>query len=82
MNKDFDVTMVSLDGVEICEVFSIYILHELGEKYGRKRMGIYRDDGLAVFENTSSPEAERIRKGFIKLFENKLRLNIASETKA
>ena len=44
--KDFDVTMGTLDGAEICEVLGLYILHKLGEKYGKERIGLYRDDGL------------------------------------
>ena len=72
--------MFGFDGAEICGVIGIYILHKLGEKYGKERIGLYKDDGLACFENTSSPEAERIRKAFIKLFKNEFSLNIVSET--
>ena len=62
-----------------CEV-GLYILHRLGEKYEKERIGLYRDDGLACFENTSGPEVERIRKAFIKLFKNEFSLNIVIET--
>ena len=79
-DKDFDVTMGSYDGAEICELVGLYILHKLGEKYGKERIGLYRDDGLACFENTSGPEAERIRTTFIKLFKNEFSLNIVSDT--
>ena len=79
-DKDFDVTLGSYDGAKICELVGLYILHKLGEKYGKERIGLYRDDGLACFENTSGPEAERIRKAFIKLFKNELSLNIVSDT--
>ena len=51
--------MDSYDGAEICELVGLYILHKLGVKYGKERIGLYRDDGLACFENTSGPEAER-----------------------
>ena len=61
-DRDFDVTMSSFDGAEICEVVGLYILHKLGEKHGKERISSYRDDGLVCFENTSVPEAERIRK--------------------
>ena len=43
--KDFDVTMDGFDGAEICEVVGLHILHKLGEKYGKERIGLYRDDG-------------------------------------
>ena len=79
-DKDFGVTMGSFDGAEICEVVGLYILRTLGEKYGTERIGLYRDNGLAFFEKTSGPEMERIRKVFVKLFNNKFKLNIVSET--
>ena len=79
-DKDFEVTMSSFVGAEICEVVGLYILHKVGEKYGKERIGLYRDDGLACFENTRGPEAERIRKAFIKCFKNEFILDIVSET--
>ena len=45
-----------------------------------KKESLYRDDGLACFENTSGPEAERIRKAFINFCKNEFSLNIVSET--
>ena len=72
--------MSSFYRMEICEIVGLYILHKLSEKYGNERIGLYRDDGLACFENTSGPKAERIRKAFIKLFQNEFSLNIVSET--
>ena len=35
-NKDFDVTMGSFDGTEVCELVGLYILHILSTKYGKK----------------------------------------------
>ena len=66
--------------MEIWEVVGLYILHKLGKKYGKERISLYSDDGLACFENISHREAERIRKAFIKLFKNEFSLNIVSET--
>ena len=71
-DKDFDVTMGNLERVEIDEVVGLYILHKLGEKHGKEKISLYRDDHLACFEYSSGPEAERIRKGFII---NYLRIN-------
>ena len=79
-DKDFDVTMGSFDEAEICEVVGLYILHNLGEKYRKERISLYRDDGLAYLLWTSAPEAERIRKSVIKLFKNEFSVNIVSET--
>ena len=66
--------------LKTCELFGLYILHKLGKKYGKIRIVLYRDDGLACFENASGPEAERIKKVFTKLFKNEFSLNIVSDT--
>ena len=65
---------------EICELVGVYILNELGEKYGKERVGLYKDDGLACFETLSGSEAEKIRKDAIKIFKQEFDLNITSET--
>ena len=67
-DTDFDVTMGSFDCADLCELVRLYILHILGEKYGKHRIGLCRDDGLACFGYTSGPQADRIRKYFIKIF--------------
>ena len=53
-DKNFEVTMSSFDGAEIYEVVGLYIIHTFVRNM-EKRMGLYRDDGLACFENTSGP---------------------------
>ena len=63
-DPDFDVTMGGFDGAQLCELVDLYILHILGEKYGKHRIGLYRDDGLACFGYTSGPQADRIRKDY------------------
>ena len=79
-DPDFDVTMGSFDGAELCELVDLYILHILGAKYGKHRKGLYRDDGLACFGYTSGPQADRIRKNFIKIFKEDFNLTITCET--
>ena len=71
----FDVTMGSFDGAEVCELVGLYILNTLSNEYGKEHIGLYRDDGLAVFKNISGSEAERIRKNIPKTFQ-KLDLKI------
>ena len=71
----FDVTMGSFDGAEVCELVGLYILNTLSNEYGKEHIGLYRDDGLAVFRNISGSEAERIRKNITKTFQ-KLDLKI------
>ena len=78
--KDFDVTMGSFDGTEICELVGLYFLHVLGAKYGKNNHGIYRDDGLAYFENMNGSQADRIRKDFIAIFKNEFQLKIVCNT--
>ena len=58
----------------------LYVLHILGEKYGKHRIGLYRNDGLACFGYTSGPQADRIRKDFIKIFKEDFNLSITCET--
>ena len=67
-DPDFDVTMGSFDGAELCKLVGLYILHILGEMYGKHRIGLYHDDGLACFGYISGLQAKRIRKNFIKIF--------------
>ena len=43
-DPNFDLTMGSYDGAEICELVGLYILQVLGEKYGKDKIGLYRDD--------------------------------------
>ena len=62
--------MGSFDGAEICEIVGFYILHVLGAKYGKNNHGIYRDDGLAYFENMNGSQADRIGKDFTAIFKN------------
>ena len=64
----FDVTMGAYDGAEVCELIGTYLLYQLGLKYEKKDIGLYRDDGLAVFKNISGPQAEKIKKSFQSIF--------------
>ena len=63
--------MGAFDGAEICELVGIFLLNLLSEKYTKENLGLYRDDGLAVFKNISGPQNERIKKDFQKVFKEK-----------
>ena len=78
-HPNFDVTMRSYDGAEICELVGLYILDVLGEKYGKYRIGFYRDDGLVCFGNINGSQAERIRRNSFHYLN--LYLNLASQVK-
>ena len=78
-NDLFDVTMGCFDGAEICELVGLFILQTLGQKYNPIDLGLYRDDGLALFHCKTDKEMDNIRKDFIKIFKE-LDLRITIET--
>ena len=75
----FDVTMGSYDGAGVCELVGLFILNDICNEYGKHNIGLYRDDGLAIFKNISGPQAERIRKDITRRFKNH-GLNITIQT--
>ena len=44
------------------------MLNKISEKYHKNDIGLYRDDGLAIFKNISGPELKHIKKNFQSLF--------------
>ena len=64
----FDVTMGAFDGAEVCELVGTFLLNKISQKYNKNNIGLYRDDGLAVFKNKSGPESEKIKKELQKIF--------------
>ena len=69
--KNFDVTIGSYDGAEVCELIGIFMLSLIRNKYNPSNIGLYRDGGLAVFRNTSGRQSEKVKKIFQKMFKNK-----------
>ena len=69
-NANFDVTIGSYDGAELCELTGLYILSIMDSKFGKEKKELYRDDGLGCFQNMSGPQLERIKKKICKIFEN------------
>ena len=74
-DPNFDVTMGSFDGAELCELVGLFILFRLGQKFGLKRSGLYRDDGLSCFE-LDGHDADAIRKHIIQMFNEEFKLKI------
>ena len=64
---DFDVTMGSYDGAEVCDLVGLYILDILTKEFGHDKIGLYRDDGLGCFQNFSGPESENAKKMLCKI---------------
>ena len=70
--------MGSYDGTEICELVYLYILHVLGEKYGKDKIGLFCNDGLQCFVNVNALQAEQIGKEFISKFNTQFKLKIVN----
>ena len=66
----FDVAMGSYDGAEVCELVGLYILHKLTTAFPNGNIGLYRDDGLAAFRNTSASVLTRRERFFLKSLES------------
>ena len=75
----FDVAMGSYDGAEVCELVGLYILHKLTSAYPNGNIGLYRDDGLAVFKNMSARSLDKMRKDFSKII-GELGLQITAQS--
>ena len=56
--------MGSYDGAEVCELIGILMLSLIGNIYNRNNIGLYRDDGLAVFKTTNDPQSEKIKLSY------------------
>ena len=51
-------------------------------KKNKNNIGLYRDDGLAIFKNISGPKSEKVKKDIQKLFkENELDIVIQCNMK-
>ena len=61
--------MGSYDGAEICELVGLFILNHLGKTFGKEKIGLYRDDGLAIIKNKSARLADKTRKELHKAFD-------------
>ena len=77
----FDVGIGAFDGAEVYKLVGNFLLHKLSEKYERKNLALYRDDGIALFKNVNRPGSEKIKKRFCKLFIDDLELTIQCNRK-
>ena len=66
--KLFDVTMGAYDGAEVCELVGCFLLSIVTQTNDKSNIGLYRDDGLAVFKSISGPQSEKIKKHFQQIF--------------
>ena len=59
--KKFDVSLGCFDGVEVCELVGVYILHLLRTVTRKENVRYNREDGLGILRYSSGPEIERKR---------------------
>ena len=50
-NPNFDVTMGSFNGAEVCDLVGLYLPNIWKSEFGGKNIGLHRDNGLGCFEN-------------------------------
>ena len=65
----FDVAQGSFMGAELCELVGLFLLDGLKNIFGLERVGLYRDDGLAVLPNSSGFIVERLKKTNARLLQ-------------
>ena len=75
----FDVAMGCYDGAKVCKVVGLYILHKLSSKFPERDIGLYRDNGLAIFKNMNPRAGDKARKDFSKVIRD-LALKIAVQS--
>ena len=56
------------DHAEVCELVFSFILNKLTPIINKSDIGLYRDDGLGIFQNVSKPEIERKKKAIVKVY--------------
>ena len=66
----FNVSMGIYDSAEVCRLIAIFLLSLLGRQYDSKNIGLFRDDGLAIFKNCSGLQMEKIKKSQQKVFKS------------
>lgn len=80
-NPEFDVTMGSGDGAEICELVGLFMLNQMESIMPKEDYGLYRDDGLCVVKG-GGPDVERTKKKITKLFKvHDLKITTEGNTK-
>ena len=64
--------MGSYDGAEVCELAGLYILHKLTSGkdpiFKKEFVGLYRDDGLAVFKGSARDAETKIKRKVKQVF--------------
>ena len=69
-NPEFDVTIGKYDGAELRELVGLYLLDLLTKEFGKRNIGLYRNDGLISFKSISGPDLKKIKKKLFKIFKS------------
>ena len=56
----FDVAMGAYHGADVCELVGLFLLNNLGNKFDKNSVGLYRDNGLALFKNINGHLVDKI----------------------
>ena len=66
----FDITMGAYDGAQITDLVGLMLLQKLKENIPEIDFGLYRDDGLGIYENIPLSHVEKIKKIIFKTFKD------------
>ena len=67
------------DRVEVCHFVASYLLGKLLNIIVKKKIGLYRDDGLPIIENVNGPKLDLLRKDIVAILHNeRLKITIAT----
>ena len=64
-----DVTIGAYDGAQVCKMGGTFFLCEISQKYNKNNIGLYQDDGLAIFKNIRAQNQRKLKK----IFKNSLK---------
>ena len=56
--------MGTYDGVEVCEFVGTFLLDEIIVKNDKNSIGLYDDNGLSVFKNSTWKNKKELKKTF------------------
>ena len=65
----FYVAIGASDGAEVCRLGN-FLLYKLSEKYKRKNLALYPDDGLAILRISADQTQKKLKNIFVNCLEN------------
>ena len=63
---------------ELCKLVGFFLVDGLKNIFGLKRVGLYRDDGIAVLPNSYGFKVEKLKKLTHAFFKSMLRVTVES----